>query len=1172
VSSSAESSATLSPVEAAFAEFLALAEEATVDFEAFSAARPALQPELRRLHQRWRAFDEAVSAELRPDSEPAPGDTADASADRLLRGLRRQAADESRYDAKGEIGRGGMGRVLKVWDRDLRRSLAMKVLLDGRKRDPRSLARFLDEALVTGQLEHPGIVPVHELGLDAEGRVYFTMPFVRGESLRSILERVRSGEQAAAQAAAQAWTRARVLEVLLRVCEAVGYAHARGVVHRDLKPDNVMVGPFGETYVMDWGLARLCGDSRGGAKSGGDSSSAVHAAVSRDLSSLREEVALEEERSPLTTMAGDVVGTPIYMAPEQAHGWIDKVGPATDVYSIGAMLYELLTGRQPYLTDGRDESAETVLRAVKSRAPRPVHALAGDVPPELEAVCDKAMARDPAERYPSTMELAGDLRAFLERRVVGAYQTGAAAELRMWIVRNRWLAASAGSALAAVVLGLVVGTVLFLRARRNEDAALEARALASDNASRLAIELRASNVERGRMQARFGPVVQGEELLWTEFLKDVDDPHARWALWEMYARTPSLQTLRVDDGEEARVRLAPGGWRLTFGDGGRLRTWRPGEAEPRHETVAHTGGAGSLELSPDGAIAATVGSDDGLLRLWSIPELTPIATVTADASGTIDVAFAPDGGRLAVCGTSGLVAEYTLPGLDVVREFETDASRLRVIRYGADGALLAFGGLDGDLWLWRGGSAAPERAWSASDHRGITALVTTPDGRIVTGGTDRRIAVLNAEGELLLETPAENGTIRDLVVTEDGDELIAAGWYRVDFRDAHTLELTRSYALPVPALDLALDPLGALVAVTFPPSQLRLFEREPGGHLMRLAGHAEAAAAIFHPDGRTIMTGDGEGVLRFFGADTGELLRDEPLHAARIYALDVSADGSVLATGDVDGTVSIRHLPTDRVLLEVEGLHLGTRVPMDLSADGTLFAMIAKGARARVLEVASGAELASVDLRTTEGLSVSLLAGDGLFATIGREQAVRLWTLAGEPAGLLPTEGTPWTVEHDARGRLSVGTWRWLVYVTAGPRARDWERRLKGHWGTVWHAVHHPRDPELLASASDDRTVRLWDLAGGRAVLTIETGELFPRAPSRLSFRPDGRALVISGRGDPVVVDLGYYDRHMAGNALLQMELLRDALGDELDEAAVRAWVAGVLAAPDRASVSGERR
>ncbi|MEM9381110.1 MAG: serine/threonine-protein kinase [Planctomycetota bacterium] len=411
-----------------------------------------------------------VDPEVSLPAEPsATGDRAgtDAPSSGVLERLGAHASDTTRYRIDGEVARGGMGAILEVWDEDLRRKLAMKVALGGSGEstaasaetlDPRVLARFLEEAQVTGQLEHPGIVPVHELGLGASGEVFFTMRLVRGRDLEQILRLVDDERED--------WSRTRALEVFLKVCDAMAYAHSKGVLHRDLKPANVMVGRFGEVYVMDWGLARVSGQ-----------------AVSRDVrianapESLRIDTDRRESSSAgahdaLRTMDGDVLGTPSYMAPEQARGLLDAIDERADVYSLGAMLYRLLAGVAPYAIRGQERSGIAILNDLLQGPPAPITEGADDVPPELVAIADKAMARRPQDRYATMQALSSDLRAFLEHRVVGAYETGAIAEARKWVKRNRPLAA----ALAAGVLALAVGLVAALveKGRADDNALLAA--------------------------------------------------------------------------------------------------------------------------------------------------------------------------------------------------------------------------------------------------------------------------------------------------------------------------------------------------------------------------------------------------------------------------------------------------------------------------------------------------------------------------------------------------------------------------------------------------------------------------------------------------------------------------------------------------------------------------
>ncbi|MEM7305159.1 MAG: SUMF1/EgtB/PvdO family nonheme iron enzyme [Planctomycetota bacterium] len=395
--------------EEAYVEFLerrSAGEE--LAFEAFCRERPEHAEALRAIH----ALSSALDSELGTDA-PAPD---------------HDVPDDPRFEVRGELGRGGMGVVYEVFDNDLGRVLAMKVVRSdagvqgtaARRAVLRRLSRFVEEAEITGRLSHPGIVPIHERGVDAEGRVFFTMPRIEGESFEELL--VRGGG------------RARALEVLLRVCDTMAFAHDRGVLHRDLKPSNVMVGRFGEAYVMDWGLARVLGRE--------------------DERDLRLADGSEVGESGLMTMEGDVVGTPAYMSPEQAAGEIDRLGPASDVYSAGALLYRLLAGHAPYAEDGASPPAARILERLRAGPPQAL--TERPLPPELVAIAAKAMERDPARRYANMSALASDLRAYLEGRVVGAYESGGLAELRKWIGRNRALAGAIGAAVAIAFAGALL--------------------------------------------------------------------------------------------------------------------------------------------------------------------------------------------------------------------------------------------------------------------------------------------------------------------------------------------------------------------------------------------------------------------------------------------------------------------------------------------------------------------------------------------------------------------------------------------------------------------------------------------------------------------------------------------------------------------------------------------
>ncbi len=373
-----------------------------------------------------------------PASDPAPDSRGfdGVAGDTLLLRLRKHRRAASPFEERGELGKGGMGRVLESVDKDLRRTVAVKVLREVAN-DPELnedlRERFLQEAQITAQLDHPGVPPIHELGVTSDGQVYYVMPRLRGGTLEEVFKRCWKGDED--------WTLERCLATVQRVCETLAFAHSRGVIHRDIKPANIMVGEYGEVLVIDWGLARLVRSNDAGDRVWTD----------------RLEALMQEADALLITSPK---GTPGFMAPEQVSFEATRQDERVDVYAVGAMLYLLLGKRIPHASSlaelGRQRLNVDRLREILAERPTPLQELDPGVPAELVAICQKAMSPDRRDRYASAAELADDLRAFLEVRPVHAYRTGAWAEFSKWIRRNRTVAGLSGMLLLGG-LGASVG-------------------------------------------------------------------------------------------------------------------------------------------------------------------------------------------------------------------------------------------------------------------------------------------------------------------------------------------------------------------------------------------------------------------------------------------------------------------------------------------------------------------------------------------------------------------------------------------------------------------------------------------------------------------------------------------------------------------------------------------
>jgi serine/threonine-protein kinase len=348
---------------------------------------------------------------------------------------------------------GGIGRVWLARDASLGRDVALKELRPERASNPAIWARFLREAQVTGQLEHPGIVPVYELGRRTEDQQpFYTMRFFRG---RTLAEAGAGHHRRRAEGTAGPLEQRELLTAFVGVCNAVAYAHSRGVLHRDLKPQNVVLGDYGEVMVLDWGLAKVTGQA--------------------DDQSLPLEPPADEDAG--ATVQGQVLGTPAYMAPEQAEGRLDLLGPATDVYGMGAILYEILTGAPPFVSS--DTTA--VLRRVVHEQPARPRAVDRGVPPALEAVCLKALAKKPGDRYASAKALADDVQRWLADEPVAAYREPLAVRAGRWARHHRTAVSVAAALLVAGAAALGVSTVLVSRQRARAEANFElARAAVDD--------------------------------------------------------------------------------------------------------------------------------------------------------------------------------------------------------------------------------------------------------------------------------------------------------------------------------------------------------------------------------------------------------------------------------------------------------------------------------------------------------------------------------------------------------------------------------------------------------------------------------------------------------------------------------------------------------------------
>jgi formylglycine-generating enzyme required for sulfatase activity/serine/threonine protein kinase len=375
-----------------------------------------------------------------------------------------QSIAGSRFRILRPHAKGGLGQVSIALDQELDRPVALKEIQERHADDPQRRARFVEEAEITGKLEHPGIIPVYGLGHDVSGRPFYAMRFIHGDNLKEAIGRFRAGVAQGHNPEQRAVGLRSLLRRFTDVCNAIAYAHSRGVLHRDLKPGNIMLGPYGETLVVDWGLAKALSTTTDAVPEPGSSpASAVPPMLPEGPIRLSG-----QSRSRSDTVAGSPIGTPAYASPEQAAGRLDLLGQASDVYGLGAILYSILTGEPPV----RDSDMVAVLRRVELGEIAPPRSLDPTIPRPLEAICRKAMALRPNDRYPSARALANEIERWLDDLPVSSYREPLHVRARRWIQNHRTTAAALSSALLVALFGIGI----FLWSMQRADQADQRRA------------------------------------------------------------------------------------------------------------------------------------------------------------------------------------------------------------------------------------------------------------------------------------------------------------------------------------------------------------------------------------------------------------------------------------------------------------------------------------------------------------------------------------------------------------------------------------------------------------------------------------------------------------------------------------------------------------------------
>jgi eukaryotic-like serine/threonine-protein kinase len=985
------------------------------------------------------------------------------------------------YEVLSELGRGGMGVVYRARQVALDRVVALKMIRESVLAGPQERARFRAEAEAVGKLQHPHIVQVFEVG-EAVGRPFFSLEYCPGGSLA---DRLRGAPQPPRAAAGLSETLAR----------AVHAAHQAGIVHRDLKPANVLLTAAGEPKVGDFGLARR----------------------------------LEGETGHTPSRA--VLGTPSYMAPEQAEGKARLAGPAADVWALGAILYELLTGRPPFL----GETTLDTIQQVLTQEPVAPARLQPKVPRDLETITLKCLEKDPARRYGSAADLADDLARFLRGEPVRARPVGAVGRVARWARRRPAAATLVLVSLLAVAAAGVGTAALFYnsqladalgRANQQEQeaqaqrgAAEEARGQA-EQAGREALDLRA----RAERQQYFADMALAQRALEDgridrvrELLDDhrpgrhtpPDLPGFEWRhLWRLAHQ--ERFTLRGHAGPVAALAFSPDGQRLASAAPGEtgVRVWVPTLGKLTLTVGAGASVTGAVAFSPDGRLLAG-GCGDGRLRVWAVATGREVRAFKRDRGWGPALAWGPDGKLLAVSEGNGVRVLDADTGQEQFA-LAGHAGPVEDVAFSPDRKRLATASRDKTVRVWDAATGQPLKTCEGHAQP-VHAVAWDADGkRLASASDDRSTCVWDAgAGALLLRLEGHAGPVTGVAWRPDGKRLATASddravkvWDAAGGEEPLTL---RGHNGPVARV--VFSPDGKLLASASADHTVCLWDGDARTPDLVLKGNVQAEGCVtWSPDGKRLVASQ-DGVVRAWDPATGAetpLLR-EPTWPARDLAF--SPDGKRLA-GAVGADAYVWDVATGKELRSFPA-HAAGLNRLAFSPDGKRLAT-AGDLAARVWDVDAATEVRSFEGHERPVLGVAFSPDGRRLATASLDGTVRVWD-AQTGQGLLVLRGATagcCAVAYSPDGTRLAGASLDNTLVLWDAETGKPVRLLEGHEGPVWAVAFSP-DGRRIASASADKTVKVWDAETGREALTVK-GHLLEVLG--VAFSPDGRQVASAGK------------------------------------------------------------
>lgn len=1047
----------------------------------------------------------------------------------------------NRYQLLGEIARGGMGAVIKGRDIDLGRDLAIKVLLDTHKERPEVIRRFIEEAQIGGQLQHPGIAPIYELGQFADNRPFFAMKLVKGQTLSKLLSERRDPTD----------DRSRFLSIFEQVCQTMAYAHSRGVIHRDLKPANIMVGAFGEVQVMDWGLAKVMID--GGVN---DEKRALKIQNGTSIiETLRSGIGSDAPgtfgNAGSHTKVGVVMGTPAYMPPEQALGEIHHVDERADVFALGAILCEILTGMPPYVTE---DGTQIFRMAVRGKLEDCFARLAScNADDELIALTKDCLELEPIARPRDASAVAKRMRDYLESvetRLRDAEKQRAAQEARaeaeaIRLVQQQQATRKLRKMLSglAVVASIAIGTSaiavwFWQKATLARNQALASELVALNNSRRA--DENALNAEEQAVHAQ-----RAERE--TAFARDLADQKAELASQNLYfAQMRLAQKSFYDYRSVQRMRDLLHNWIPQTGDKDRrgwewfylnslsyrnVRTLTSKEPNNQPYTLAwHTKSNRLAE-----------GNVSGRIRIWDLDREQPILELkTPNARDTYWgrrwINWSPEGDKLAAGFDDHSVYIWDSRTGEELHVLQGLTSSVISVAFSNDGTRIAACSRDGQIGFW------------SVDTGHLNSTILHPDG--VTNGAwssdNRSYATGHGSGELFLSDvttgnrianwQAQPSWFHELEWSPDNTRIATTGMEGSDRFALRVWDVATQQLLFEPRrhnhgiTSLAWEPTGRRIATGTMAEEIRIWDADTGMEINSLRGHTESVTSLSWGPGDSLASAATDGEIKIWTSlqsqPVTKLSGNVPLRSVRW-----SPNGKLLASADDNGRISVRDATSGneqfsvqaherRILSKVGFLEFD--VSLAWSPDGNHLASGGLDGELRIWEAESGEEVFRLS-KDLDRIWCVDWSSDGSFIALGSEDGcIRIieafkpdspmQVIMAHSPGTFGVTGVAWS--PDGNRIASCGNDKLVKVWDAKDRAEL--SSMQGHGGWIFD-VDWRADGKQLASSGADGNVIIWDVATGAKQMALRSGQEFVMA---VAWNPEGTRLASA----PLSSDIQIWD------------------------------------------------